>query len=360
MGIFTLLAPQVAGLAAGAITAVTALAGGPGPSPAVPAAPAAAAAPAPQAKHVLAVSIDGLNPRAIRELGPDQLPTLHRLMRNGSFTLNARTEVEQTVTLPNHTGMMSSRRIEARKGGHGVTFNDDEARTTVHRAAGSYVASVFDVVHDRGRGTALYSSKSKFALFNRTWSFHGRADRVGRDNGRDKLDTFFAREQDEAAVAAAVRQDFADGPRAFTFWHIGAPDAAGHRHGWLSPGYMAAVKTADANLGRVLQAVDRSKTVVIVTADHGGHPGTDGHYDRKDPQAYRVPFIVWGHEVPRGKNLYRLNSGFSNPGSAQPAYGGAQPIRNGMVGNLAAKVLGLPAIPGSELNRGQGLRARAR
>ena len=82
--------------------------------------------------HVVAISIDGLNPRAISELGPSGAPTFHRLMREGASTLDARTEREQTRTLPNHTGMLTGRRIDARRGGHGVTYNTD--RRTPDRA----------------------------------------------------------------------------------------------------------------------------------------------------------------------------------------------------------------------------------
>jgi len=70
---------------------------------------------------VVVVSIDGLMPRAIRELGREGTPNLHRLIAEGASTLNARTERELTITLPNHTGMVTGRRISAAHGGHGVT-----------------------------------------------------------------------------------------------------------------------------------------------------------------------------------------------------------------------------------------------
>ena len=46
--------------------------------------------------RVIAISIDGLNPRAIQELGESRTPAFHRLMREGAYTLNARTVREQT------------------------------------------------------------------------------------------------------------------------------------------------------------------------------------------------------------------------------------------------------------------------
>ena len=120
--------------------------------------------------RVLAVSIDGLRSSAITQLGRAGTPTLHRLMAQGASTLNARTEREMTVTLPNHTGMVTGRRIAASRGGHGVTWNDDRRRPpTVQRAAGHDVSSVFRVVHNASRGTALFASKTKFSLFERSW-----------------------------------------------------------------------------------------------------------------------------------------------------------------------------------------------
>src|SRR5437868_5578316 len=48
--------------------------------------------------QVLAISVDGLNPRAIKRLGRSGAPAFHRLMREGAWTFNARTEWGQTRT----------------------------------------------------------------------------------------------------------------------------------------------------------------------------------------------------------------------------------------------------------------------
>lgn len=306
---------------------------------------------------VLAISIDGLNPEAIRVLGPEGAPNLHRLIAEGASTLNARTAVESTSTLPNHTGMLTSRGVDALRGGHGVSFNDDTARTTVHDAAGTYVPSVFDVVHDRGRRTALYTSKDKFAIYNRSWNRrHGGRDTVGRDNGRDKIDRFTYREN-EAVLLGLVLADLEDGAAAFTFLHLSRTDKVGHERGYMSDAYLEQVKAEDARLGRLLTLIEttrklRRHLVVLLTSDHGGLGKSHSAADL--PVTYTVPFMVWGRGVGTGvggADLYELNAGYADPLETRLDYDvDPQPIRNAALANLATDLLDLPALPGSQIN----------
>ena len=325
-------------------------------TPAAPAGRAAAGVPASAddaIDKVLAISVDGLNPAAISQLGPGGAPAFHRMLRQGSSTLNARTEYEQTETLPNHTGMLTSRRIDRRKHGHGVTINTDTG-TTVHKRAHHYVASVFDVVHDRGGSTALFAAKTKFALYARTWNTKGRKDTVGKDNGRRKIDRVTL-DEDNARLVAALNAELRTRPRTFTFLHLSLPDAAGHAHGFMGPEYLDAVRETDRLLGSVLDTVAarpalKAQLLVVLTADHGGSGGTS-HADPAKPADYRVPFLAWGPRVPAGTDLYALNPTFADPGGRRPTYSGRQPIRNGAVANLTTDALDLPPVPGSTLDR---------
>jgi predicted AlkP superfamily pyrophosphatase or phosphodiesterase len=315
--------------------------------------PATAARAKEGVEHVVAISVDGLNPDAIRALGRSGAPALHRLVDQGAGTLNARTERELTRTLPNHTGMVTGRPILG-PDGHGVTVNEDNG-STVHASAGRYVASVFDVVHDHGGSTALYSSKDKLDLLDRSWNAtHGSRDRVGADDGRDKIDRYWLDTERDNVSRLVARLGRA--PDDLSFVHLAEPDAAGHASGFMSPAYLGAVRAADRQIRRVLSAVSaerlRDRVAVVLTADHGGLGGS--HSDATRAADYTVPFIVWGPGVAPGADLYALNDGGrERPGRARPSYDGSQPIRNGEVANVVTGLLGLPDVPGSALGRRQ-------
>src|SRR5690606_24983609 len=121
----------------------------------------------PAASHVVLVSIDGLRSSALEALGAG-VPAWQRIVAEGTATFDARTVYEETRTMPDHASMFTGRHVDG-AGGHGVDFNQDDG-STVHDAAGAYVAGIFDVVHDNGGSTRMYSSKGKMAFFDRSWN----------------------------------------------------------------------------------------------------------------------------------------------------------------------------------------------
>jgi hypothetical protein len=306
-------------------------------------------------EHVVFVSLDGFNPQAVTMLGPAGSPTFHQLMSQGASTLNARTTVEQTRTLPNHASMASGRKV-ATPGGHGVTFSDDNG-STIHASAGGYVASIFDVVHDNGGSTAMYATgKSKFDFLDRSWNAtNGAPDVTGADNGRDKIDAYQVTDS-AANLSSLLSQLGSANPRTFNFVHFADPDTAGHASGFLSSQYLQAVTRVDGYLGQILDVVatdpDLSgQTVVIVTSDHGGAAGSLDHGDPTLVANYRVPFFAWGAGVASGADLYALNPDRLDPGTAQPPYTApVLPIRTGEAANLIADLLGYGPIPGTTFN----------
>jgi hypothetical protein len=295
--------------------------------------------------RVLVISVDGLNPDAITRLGRAKSPTFHRLVDEGAATFNARSEVEMTLTLPNHTGMVTSRRVARARGGHGVVWNDDRLTPrTVQRAAGHSVGSVFSSLRNAGLHSALFAAKTKFSLFDRSWP--------------DSIDRTVIK-ADNTRLVKTVKADLSTHWRELTFVHLSLPDVAGHEYGWLSPKYLYAVQQSDMLIGRILNTVtktaaSREHTLVLVTSDHGGKGM--GHSDARRLADYRIPFLVWGPGVPARTDLYDLQTEYADPGTRRVGYGAPrQPVRNGDVGNLVLDVLGRPAIPHSELNYDQDL-----
>lgn len=325
----------------GVLVVVTALAlAGGAATPRGPADPAARVA---SGTRVLAISVDGLNPVAVRRLGPARAPVLHRLLAEGAGTLNARASRELTLTLPNHTSMVTGRPIARAQGGHGVTWNGERRRTSVHRAAGRRVSSVFSVVARGGGGSTVLAGKEKFELFRRSWP--GGVDRSVVD-------------PDPAVLVREARIELLRGEHELVLLHLAVPDTVGHATGFMSRRYLDAVARTDRFLGRVLRTVDRNLAIadeltLVLTADHGGR-GRD-HAARTRLANVRVPFVAWGAGVAAG-DLYALNPQRRDPGRGRPSYAVRRPpIRNGDLANVVTALLGLPPVPGSLFGAGQDL-----
>jgi hypothetical protein len=274
---------------------------------------------------------------------PNGLSNVYRMINEGAWTNNNRTDYDFTETLPDHTDMLTSRPVTDSLG-YGVSFNVDNS-STIHEAAGSYVTSVFDVVHNNGMRTGLYASKSKFVFFDRSWN---------ADNDQDKIDVYSysdATSQLTNSFIAAMTGN----PFTYITISLRDPDIAGHGAGWMSSNYREAVRKVDGYLGQILNMVENSPilhnlTIVLLTSDHGG-TGYN-HVTASDLKNYRIPFLVWGAGVTAGGDLYAMNSeSRAEPGDGRPDHKKApQPIRNGDSGNLATQLLGFGTIEGSLFN----------
>lgn len=326
------------------------------------------------ADHVIHVSVDGLHPEHLQAvIDAGDAPTFKRLQDDGAWTPNARTDYFFTVTLPNHTSMLTGRPVLQPEGlpegiFHGWTLNHLPPHgATLHNTGNpeaEYIASVFDVVHDAGLSTALFASKDKFIIYEQSYNeTTGAAD----SHGRDKIDQYFFQDDGPPVFSGGMNDEFLKEMAArrfnYAFVHYRDTDSVGHAFGWGSAAYNQAIATVDGYLADVLRLAESDaelalKTTVIVTTDHGGIGFN--HYESELTDNFRIPLFVWGAGVGRG-DLYAMNvHSRADPGDERPEYAaGKQPIRNGGTGNLALTLLGLDPIPGSLINAEQDLRVVA-
>lgn len=329
-----------------------------------------AATSSPAAQYVVHISVDGLHPGHLQtQIDAGLAPHFKRFQDEGAWTHNARTDFSHTITLPNHTSMITGRPVTAPQGmsgtpHHGYTDNGSPPLIrTLHNFTEPdwYKASTFDVAHDAGLSTALFASKSKFAIYDQSYNATTGAPHA---NGADKIDMFYAPEA-TSSMQSSLQSNLAANDYRYTFLHYADLDDAGHTSlalggGWGNTLYMNALVTVNNYLGQVFELVETDpelagRTAIVLSADHGG-TGT-GHGTATNASNYTIPFYVWGAGVANG-DLYALNSHSRvNPGDGRPDYNASgQPIRNGDGGNLALSLLGLDAIPGSMINSAQNLR----
>lgn len=320
-------------------------------------------------EHVVHISIDALGGKYLAqflEQSPEEFKNFSRLIEEGASTLNARTDYSHTITLPNHTSMITGRPVQTPEGferarGHYWQNNSTPGKEeALHdkNPDGGYTSSTFDVVHENGMTTALYSTKAKFIIYAQTYSESKGAPGA---HGRSKIDHFLTGGKMHEEAMEQLRKYKPN----YTFLHYGQPDSAGHGHGYLGDEYRDAVKLVDGFLGDLFDIVTndagwKGRTAIILSADHGGQPKTQGHGNAAHPYNYTLPFLVWGAGVAQGVDLYSINRKTrTNPAQDRVQYGLVdQPIRNGDGGNLALDLLGLPSIPGSFINRKQDLNVR--
>jgi predicted AlkP superfamily pyrophosphatase or phosphodiesterase len=224
--------------------------------------------------------VDGLRPdMALRA----DMPTVRDMLKHGAFTFWARTTAV-AITLPSHTSMLTG--VTPTK--HGITWNDDKPHGDLVYPR---YPTLLEVAHKAGFTTAMAAGKSKFNTLAKPgtldWTFVP---------GQEKVN-------DQIVANHAVAMIHEHTPQVM-FVHLPDVDGAGHKFGWGSNEQIKAIENADAQIRRVLDALDkehlRDQTLIIVTADHGG--AGLGH-GADDPRSRHIPWIAVGPGVRQNFDL---------------------------------------------------------
>jgi len=312
--------------------------------------------------YVVMVTVDGMATRLIKHMiEQNMLPTFRRIQKQGSWTYQARTDYLHTNTMTNHLCMITGLPTTHVKGTpktafHGYTSNVMPPEgVTLHNSGNpalTYMPSIFDVAHDLGLKTCLFSGKEKFIVISRSYDqHHGAADKVGEDDGRNKIDLVVLDEDLNRLVVRFLKEQETL-PCNLTLLHLKEPDHVGHKSGWGSEAWQRSMRNVDLQIAKILDQIElrtelRTRTALLVTADHGGIGLNHTPPDRSEN--YTIPFFMWSPNTPLGVDLYNVfTKTRKRPGANNPSYlDYPQPIRNCDIGNHSLQLLGLPAVPGS-------------
>jgi len=219
--------------------------------------------------------VDGLCPDA---LAAASCPNINGLRARGASTMHA-TSVMPSVTLPCHMSIFHS--VPPTR--HGVTTN---TWTPMARP----IPGLAEIAHAAGLRNAFLINWEPLRDLSRP----GHLDFLYyRDNNHDP-------DGDQIIADETVRHLTSAQPD-FTFIYFGALDSFGHKHGWMSQGYLAQLERTDAAIGTVLDVLS-DDTSVLVQSDHGGH---DRIHGTDLPQDMTIPWIVAGPGIRRN---YEINS----------------------------------------------------
>lgn len=214
---------------------------------------------------VLLISVDGLREDAVFPLARN----MHRLANEGTSAVNART-VSKASTLPSHASMVSGVDWDR----HGLAHNS-------YRPEMGHIQypTIFSRAQQAGLPTALFVAKQKLKhLLN--------PDSVGHF----AVGGVYCSRVNALAVPHLMQAE-----RGLVFVHFSEPDAAGHRHGWGSDEYAEAVRKADRCVGALVDTLKArgklERTLLLLTADHGGHDHNHGSHRELDR---RIPWVLWG------------------------------------------------------------------
>jgi predicted AlkP superfamily pyrophosphatase or phosphodiesterase len=243
---------------------------------------------APRAEHVIVISIDGGKPAVIAE---SEMPTLKKMAAEGAVTWQAST-IFPSKTLPSHTSMLTG--VGPDK--HQVLWNDFSPIKGKVK-----VPTAFSLLRavDAKAVTGMFVCKQKF---RHLW-IEGTLDTF--DFGGPIQDTPVAAspeiEKDKKPAQLVAKNASAwikEKKPKLLFVHFADPDTAGHKDGWGSPQQKEAFKVTDQALWQVWTAVKEAgiadSTVILISADHGGHDKTHG---LNIPDDMIIPWVAWGKGV---------------------------------------------------------------
>lgn len=277
----------------------------------------------PRAKRVLMIGLDGIRVDGLEQA---HTPNLDRLMADGAASYTTRV-VMPSVTQPNWMSHLSGSGPEV----HGVDRNDwlvdKHTLDPVDVDSDGYYPTLFKVLKDNIRGM-------------RTAFYYNWAELINPYNKR-YIDEVAFEENDGYRANYARALEFMKAHRdepTTVFLYSVHTDHAGHKHQWMSAEYIASIEEADAEIGRLLEAMKREglhdDAHIMFITDHGG---TGYGHGGMSPQEMIVPWSITGPGIARGRRITEPNNTVNTASVVLGLYGVEQPLS--WTGEIPASIL---------------------
>lgn len=236
----------------------------------------------PLAKHIILIGSDGFGAYAFEKA---KLPNLRKMMAEGAYSLQARSVLPSSSAV-NWASMIMGSGPEL----HGFTEWGSKTPELPSRilGKGNIYPTIFSLVDEQ-----MPTAKKGVSY---TWGG------IGYLFEKNMVDLDFNGRSDEETIGKAM--DFhLENKSALTFIYLTHPDNEGHEEGHGTPEYYAAVEKVDAQVGEILETLEKAgvmdDTIIIFSSDHGG---IDKGHGGKTLAEVEIPWITYGANIPaKGK-----------------------------------------------------------
>lgn len=199
------------------------------------------------------------------------MPILMELAKNGASAPTSAETIDYPSTSPSHASMLSGMCMDKT----GVIYDKYFAFMGYSKGV-----DIFDLAHAAGLRTVMIVGKDKL-----------------RQMAEPETTDVFEVRYGEPAIAREAVAQINEG-FGLMFVHFAGPDLRGHKYSWMSGEYFKVMRQGDEALGQILDALKENKmldsTLIIVTADHGGH---DKAHIGTIIEDFRIPWIAYGPGV---------------------------------------------------------------
>ena len=235
-------------------------------------------------KHVVFVGFDGLAAWCVKE-NPAAMPTLARLMREGSWSLKSRSILPSSSACNWHSIFTCSASEQ-----HG--FNNWGTKAPVFPPSATGASGLYPDVFSELR------AQRPSARIEYMYEWSGMAY-VADTNACD-----FVKMARDAQLGPLSGKIIREGCPDFLAVVFHNPDSAGHSLGWGSPGYVESMKVQDGYLKMIVEAIEESgladDTVIVLSSDHGGNGKDHGGPTLREMER---TLVLWGKDVRKGHEI---------------------------------------------------------